>query len=276
MPELPEVETIRRGLHPLQGARLTAVEVRESRLRRRVSAAALQALVGRRVGELGRRAKYLLMPTIGGGGMLLHMGMSGSLLLLLPNGSSPARHDHVSWWFESRDGNFELRFRDPRRFGLVAARSHGALGAHRLLRRLGPEPLGDGFSAAYLYARTRGSRRPIKTALMDAELVAGIGNIYASEALWRAEVNPKRPAGRISSSRWQKVRDAVRVVLEEAIAAGGTTLSDFRGAAGDPGYFQVRLSVYDRAGTACDRCGATVRKIVQAGRATYYCPGCQH
>ena len=274
MPELPEVETIRRGLQPLEGARLMGVEVRETRLRRPVDRGALEELVGRRVGKIGRRAKYLLIRVDGGGGMVVHLGMSGRLFLLDP-GEPIATHDHVSWWFDSDGIESELRFQDPRRFGLVVATAAPSIDEHALLAGLGPEPLGEGFSVAHLRAAADGSRRPVKNALMDASFVAGVGNIYASEALWRARVNPKTAAGRISARRWGAIRDAVRDVLGEAIEAGGTTLNDFRGASGDPGYFQVNLLVYDRAGSACSRCAGTIRKIVQAGRATYYCPGCQ-
>jgi len=274
MPELPEVETIRRGIQPLEGANLVGVEVRETRLRQPVDRGALEDLLGRRIEKIGRRAKYLLIRMEGGGGMIVHLGMSGRLLLL-DAGEPIAAHDHVSWWFQ-RDGiESELRFQDPRRFGLVAAAAGRPIDEHPLLARLGPEPLDDGFSVAHLRAEADGSRRPVKNALMDSGFVAGVGNIYASEALWRARVNPKTAAGRISARRWAAIRESVRDVLGEAIEAGGTTLSDFRGASGDPGYFQFDLHVYDRAGSACSRCGGTIRRIVQAGRATYYCAGCQ-
>lgn len=275
MPELPEVETVRRGLQPLCGATLKRVEVREVRFRKRISSVALRRLVGRRLATPRRRAKYLLAPTEGGGGMIVHLGMSGRLFMAAP-GTPVGAHDHVSWWFDAPEGVVELRLRDPRRFGMVVALRDGALDAHSLLASLGPEPLGESFSAQYLREASRGSRRPVKNALMDSQLVAGVGNIYASEALWVARVNPKTGAGRISVRRWEKIRSAVRRVLKDAIEAGGTTLNDFRGADGASGYFQVSLAVYGRAGMACRRCGRPIRKIVQAGRATYYCGGCQH
>lgn len=275
MPELPEVETIRRGLQPLEGAVLRRVEVREVRLRRRVSNAALAGLVGRRIESLGRRAKYLLVSMSGGGGIVIHLGMSGRLFMV-PPGSPLHPHDHVSWWFGRPVGEVELRFRDPRRFGLVASRRRGSLLDHPLFRHLGPEPLGERFSEEYAFVVSRGMRRPVKNTLMDARFVVGVGNIYASEALWRARINPKTRAGSISRRRWARLRAAVREVLERAVACGGTTLSDFRSASGDPGYFQVELGVYGRDSESCGRCGATIRRIVQAGRSTYYCAGCQH
>ena len=269
MPELPEVEVIRQGLLPFVGEKIKAVEVREARLRRRVSVAGLRRLVGDRIGNVERRAKYLLISTRSGGGLLVHLGMSGQLLVRRP-GAPLDNHDHVRWWLDG----VELRFRDPRRFGLVVSTS-SPLREHPLLARLGPEPFGPEFAEDYLCDRTRGSRRPVKNALMDSSFVAGVGNIYASEALWLAGVNPRRRAGRISRDRWRGIRDAVREVLRDAIEAGGTTLNDFRDATGNPGYFQVRLSVYDRAGGVCVRCRSQIRKIVQVGRATYYCARCQ-
>lgn len=274
MPELPEVETIRRGLARLEGTTIADVEVRERRFRRPLDGNALRALVGQRLGRLGRRAKYLLFPVERGGGMIVHLGMSGSLFLV-PPGTPLATHEHVSWWFENDGESVELRFRDPRRFGLVVSRRSGDLATHPLLTHLGPEPLGDGFDADYAVARARGSRRPVKNALMDARFVVGVGNIYASEALWRAAVNPKTRSGRISVERWRRICDATKSVLARAVEVGGTTLKDFRGAGGDPGYFQIELSVYGREGETCRRCGAAVRRVVQSGRSTFYCSGCQ-
>jgi len=275
LPELPEVETIRRGLQRLEGAALTDVEVRERRFRRHIDDAALHKLIGRRVEKLRRRAKYVLFAMEGGGGLIVHLGMSGRLFMV-PAGAPLQAHDHVSWWFE-RDGEaVELRFQDPRRFGLVVSRARGDLFTHPLFAALGPEPLGDAFTDDYAFEATRRSRRPVKNTLMDARFVVGVGNIYASEALWRAGINPKTRAGRMSHLRWQRLRGAVVEVLERAIAEGGTTLSDFRGATGDPGYFQVQLCAYGREAQPCSRCGTTIRRIVQSGRSTYYCPGCQH
>ncbi len=275
MPELPEVETIRSGLVVLEGSVLRGVEVRDVRLRRRVSPGALQRLVGRRLLRAGRRAKYLLLPMSEGGGLVIHLGMSGRLFMVAP-GTPVGPHDHVSWRLEGAAGERELRFRDPRRFGLVAARGAGDLRADPLFRHLGPEPLGETFTAEYALAAARGSRRTIKDVLMDGRFVVGVGNIYASESLWQAGVNPKTRAGRISHRRWLRLTGAVRDVLRRAVASGGTTLNDFRSASGDPGYFQVELAVYGREGSQCSRCGLAVRRIVQGGRSTYYCCGCQH
>ena len=275
MPELPEVETIRRGLERLVGSVLSDVEVRERRFRQAIDDTALRGLLGRRIVGLERRAKYLLFATEGGGGFIVHLGMSGRLFLV--SGGTPLQvHDHVSWWFE-RDGEaVELRFQDPRRFGLVLSWPDGDLHTHPLFATLGPEPLGDDFSTSHVVAASRRSRRPVKNTLMDARFVAGVGNIYASEALWRARINPKTQAGRISRPRWSRLRTAVIEVLRHALREGGSTLSDFRNASGDPGYFQVQLRVYGRDRESCSRCGSMIRRIVQAGRSTYYCPGCQH
>lgn len=207
--------------------------------------------------------------------MVIHLGMSGRLFMVAP-GTVVGPHDHVSWFFDRPEGPVELRLRDQRRFGLVISRRSGDLRDEALFRHLGPEPLSEGFSAEYAFAASRGSRRPVKNMLMDARFVVGVGNIYASEALWQARINPKTGAGRISRRRWLELRAAVRDVLRRAVASGGTTLSDFRSATGDPGYFQVQLSVYGRAGERCGRCGGRIRRIVQSGRSSFYCPGCQH
>jgi len=273
VPELPEVETIRRGLQRLEGATLADVEVRERRFRTLLDENGLRALRGRRVVRLERRAKYLIF-RLETGGWLTHLGMSGRLFMV-PATTPLDLHDHVSWWFERDGESIELRFRDPRRFGLVVPCDVDDPGAHALLAGLGPEPLGEEFTAAYAVAATRGSRRPVKNALMDARFVAGVGNIYASEALWRARINPRVRAGRIAPARWHRLRDAVVEVLERAVSAGGTTLSDFRDASGDPGYFQIELTVYGREGEECPRCGAVIRRIVQVGRSTFYCAACQ-
>ena len=278
MPELPEVETIRRSLQgPLKGARLLGVRVRDRRLRRPVSPAALARLNGRQFADIGRRGKYLLMHLVEGGGLLVHLGMSGRVLLL-PRGEELDPHDHVCWQIEGAGASdrIEMRLRDPRRFGLVLSRARGNLERHHLLASLGPEPFDAAFTADYLREKAEGSRRPVKNMLMDASVVAGLGNIYVSEALWGAGLNPKTPAGRISTGRWERVRDAIREVLASAIDQGGTTLNDFRDASGAAGYFQVCLQVYGRETQRCPRCKGPVRRITQSGRSTFYCPGCQH
>ena len=269
MPELPEVETIRRGLQgPLRGARLLSVRVLDRRLRRPVRVAALERLNGRYFADVERRGKYLLLHLVEGGGLLLHLGMSGQVLLL-PRGDVLDPHDHVCWQFEGADANraVEMRFRDPRRFGLVLSRANGNLDEHPILAALGPEPFDAAFSLDYLRVKATRSRRPVKNMLMDASVVAGLGNIY---------VNPKTQAGRISPMRWERVRKAICEVLESAIDQGGTTLNDFRDASGESGYFQVHLSVYGREAQPCPRCGGSIRRITQSGRSTFYCPGCQH
>jgi len=274
VPELPEVETIRRGLRRLEGATLADVEVRERRFRELVDDVALRRLVGRRLRRLDRRAKYLIFDFERGGGLIVHLGMSGRLFMVAVD-TPLAPHDHVSWWFERDGETVELRLRDPRRFGLVAAVEAGDARDHSLFESLGPEPLGEEFSRAYVVAATRGSRRPVKNTLMDGRFVVGVGNIYASEALWAARINPRIQSGRIAAARWGRLRDAVVEVLQRAVDAGGTTLSDFRSATGDPGYFQIQLAAYGREGQQCPRCDGVIRRIVQTGRSTFYCPSCQ-
>jgi len=278
MPELPEVETIRRSLQgPLEGARLLSVQVRDRRLRRPVRVDALSRLNGRRIVDIGRRGKYLLVHLVEGGGLLLHLGMSGRVLLMT-QGDEIDPHDHICWQVEGADAcdTLEMRFRDPRRFGLVLSRARGSLGEHPLLASLGPEPFDASFNAAYLRQRASGSRRPVKNVLMDASVVAGLGNIYVSEALWHAGLNPKIQAGRVSSARWERVRAAILEVLASAIEQGGTTINDFRDVSGETGYFQVQLQVYGREAQPCARCEGTIRRIAQSGRSTFYCPRCQH
>ena len=270
MPELPEVEATRRGLAPhLEGRRLAGAVVRRRDLRWPVPRGLHRRLAGARVQALGRRGKYLLLH-LDGDSLILHLGMSGSLRLVPPD--APAGpHDHLDLLLE--DGR-RLRFNDPRRFGAVLLAA-GDGGRHPLLAGLGPEPLGPGFSGAHLHTLARGRRLPVKAFLMDGAVVAGVGNIYACEALHRAGIHPARAAGRIAARRYEALAAAVRRVLREAIRAGGTTLRDFTRADGRPGYFARRLRVYGRAGQACAACGGTVRRLVQGGRASYYCPGCQ-
>ncbi|NKB88650.1 MAG: bifunctional DNA-formamidopyrimidine glycosylase/DNA-(apurinic or apyrimidinic site) lyase [Acidobacteria bacterium] len=276
MPELPEVETIRRALaREILGYRVTRTTVRERRLRRPVSVASLRRLEGGDFTAIGRRAKYLLLSTGHGHTAVIHLGMTGRVDVFSIERDF-GTHDHVEWELEHPSrGPLKMRFHDPRRFGVVARLKTSGLARHRMFAHLGPEPLSSDFGSDHLWAGTRGSRRPIKNAMMDARLVVGVGNIYASEALWRAGVHPARPAGRISRLRLARLHDEIVNVLGDAIDAGGTTLSDYRDPAGESGYFQVRLDIYDRANADCRRCGRIVRRIVQAGRSTYYCPGCQ-
>ncbi|HEU4620034.1 MAG TPA: bifunctional DNA-formamidopyrimidine glycosylase/DNA-(apurinic or apyrimidinic site) lyase [Gammaproteobacteria bacterium] len=269
MPELPEVETTRRGLEPLVvGRSIERVEVREPRLRWPVEKALGSRLAGRLVTAVGRRGKYLLLTT-DDGTLLVHLGMSGRLRYH-STPPPPDKHDHVDLLFA---GGAVLRFRDPRRFGSL--HFSAAPERHALLRDLGPEPLGPGFTGEYLERACRGRRVAIKPHLMNSRVVAGVGNIYANEALYRAGIHPARQAGRIARPRLEGLVERVRDVLAEAIERGGTTLRDFADGDGNPGYFQLALRAYGRAGEPCAECGATIRLAVLGQRATYYCPRCQ-
>jgi formamidopyrimidine-DNA glycosylase len=268
MPELPEVETTRRGIEPLiTGKTVTAVAVRERRLRWPVSPQ-LERLVGVPIVAVRRRAKYLLLDSERGSA-IIHLGMSGSLRVVAVS-VTPQRHDHVDIAFE--DGTC-LRLRDPRRFGAVLW-SRDPL-QHKLLKSLGPEPFDPLFDGVYLHARARGRKLAVKSLLMDSRVVVGVGNIYASEALHAAGIHPRRPAGRISRPRYQRLSAAVREILAQAIGFGGTTLRDFSNAEGKPGYFRHELSVYDRAGQPCRNCGNAIHQETIGQRSTYYCRRCQ-
>ena len=271
MPELPEVETTRRGLRPhLVGRRVGAVVVRQRQLRWPVPPELERALPGRTIRDVGRRAKYLLLEMDPAGTVLLHLGMSGHLRVI-PAATPVTKHEHLDLVLD--DGR-ALRFTDPRRFGACLWHPAGP-SLHPLLRHLGPEPLGNELTADYLYARARRRRSAVKTLLMDSRIVCGVGNIYANEALFRAGIRPLRAAGNISLRRYAALVEAVRAVLGEAIVAGGTTLRDFRDPGGRPGYFSGQLAVYGRAGEPCIRCDDAL-KLVRAGqRSTYYCPRCQ-
>lgn len=273
VPELPEVETVRRSLErSLVGRRFVEVEVLERRLRTPLRPAELRRqLVGRRIERLDRRAKYLLLALSGDRVLVIHLGMSGRLSCVMPR-QALETHTHVRLWLDS---GRELRFRDHRRFGMLFVVHAARLERHPRFATLGVEPLDADFSPDYLVARARGVRKPIKNFLMDAAVVVGVGNIYASEALYVAGVHPTRAAGRLSRPRWEKVHAAVRDTLQRALRAGGTTLSDFRDADGSEGEFQIELSVYGRDGGTCLRCPGRIRRIVQAGRSTFYCPRCQ-
>lgn len=273
MPELPEVEVLRRSLeHHLLGRRIERVRVREPRLRERVNGRRLSSRVrGRPIAALSRRAKYLLVEFEGVWTLALHLGMSGRLSLK-PKHLAPERHEHVVFFLSGGD---TLRFCDPRRFGLVFACRTADLLRDRHFAFLGPEPLEADFNPQSLAADARGRRVPIKNFLMDARRVVGVGNIYASEALYRSGIHPRRAAGRISQRRWSMLVDSVRQVLMDAIRQGGTTLNDFADGQGNPGYFQVSLDVYAREGEPCRKCAHEIRRIVQSGRSTFFCPGCQ-
>jgi formamidopyrimidine-DNA glycosylase len=270
LPELPEVETTRRGLAPhVRGRRITALRVYERRLRWPVAAGLASRLAGQRVLGTSRRAKYLLL-RLESGTLLLHLGMSGNLRVL-PAEAARLPHDHFDLVLDSGRA---LRFNDPRRFGSLIYTSGDPL-RHPLLADLAPEPFDAGFDAAYLWRITRGRRVAVKQLLMNSRLVVGVGNIYASEALFRARLRPRRQARSLTLAEAGRLVRAVRAVLAQAIRAGGTTLRDYLRADGSPGYFRQRLYVYERAGKPCRRCGTAVRALTQGQRSTYYCPSCQ-
>ena len=269
MPELPEVETTRRGIEPyVTGQTIRAVTIRNRALRWPVAGDFERRITGSRVDSIGRRAKYLLFNTASGSA-ILHLGMSGSVSIVPPD-TPPTVHDHVDVELSSGD---VLRFRDPRRFGSL----HWAADPreHWLLKDLGPEPLGEAFGGEQLWRASRKRRIAVKPFIMTASVVVGVGNIYASEALFLAGIHPKRQAGRISRPRYDRLADTIREVLTRAIAAGGTTLRDFYGFNGQAGYFQQQLDVYGREGEPCRRCGSPIRNVVLGQRATYYCVNCQ-
>ncbi len=270
MPELPEVETSRRGIEPhLLGRRIEQLEVREPRLRWPVPPDTAERVAGQRILALRRRGKYLLCD-LAQGVLMLHLGMSGSLRVL-PTRTAPGAHDHID--LHLSDGQC-LRFRDPRRFGMLQWTAAPAE-AHPLLRALGPEPLEPAFSGAYLHQRARGRRASIKTFIMDSHVVVGVGNIYANEALHLARIHPNRAAGRISGARLAVLVRAIRDVLAAAIAQGGTSLRDFVREDGKPGYFAQSLRVYGRAGQPCPRCGGHIHQRRIGQRSSFYCAACQ-
>lgn len=272
MPELPEVETTRRGILPaVQGQRVTCLTVRDARLRWPVPPA-LAALEGQLIRDVSRRGKYLLLHT-DAGTALVHLGMSGSLRLARAE-AAWRTHDHIELALTS---GWRLRFHDPRRFGCFLWLPAGEDPyRHALLAGLGPEPLTTAFDGNYLFARSRGRRVPVKSFLMDSHVVVGVGNIYANEALFRAGIHPLRAAGRIGAGRYARLADEVKGVLAYAIERGGTTLRDFVSGQGEAGYFQLELDAYGRAGQPCRRCQALMRELRLGGRTTVYCPQCQH
>jgi formamidopyrimidine-DNA glycosylase len=270
MPELPEVETTRRGLlRHLVGRRIRAVEVRNGNLRWPVPRDLPARLRGERVRDIHRRGKYLLFDC-GGGHLLVHLGMSGRLTIV-PEDLPAKAHDHVDLVLE---GSQRLRLTDPRRFGAMLW-VRGPVERHALLRGLGLEPLESGFDGAALKRLAAGRRVAVKHFLMNGRLVTGVGNIYASEALFRAGIHPLRSVARISPERWERLARAVRTTLEEALAAGGTTLRDYASIDGRVGEFGTRCAVYGREGLACEACGSPIRALRQGQRSTFYCPECQ-
>ena len=270
MPELPEVETTRRGVDPhVVGRKIVALAVHEPRLRWRVPDSVPRAVRGQRVRETRRRAKYILFQ-LESGTLLLHLGMSGSLRVL-PAATPRMAHDHFDLLLDS---GVTLRFNDPRRFGSLHYTTDSP-DEHPLLAHLAPEPLDDAFDAHYLWRITRRRKVAIKQLLMNSSLVVGVGNIYASEALFRARIRPKRPARSLKLEEAARLARAIRTVLKMAIKVGGTTLRDYVNAEGNPGYFRQRLYVYERSGKPCRVCGGQVKHFTQGQRSTYYCPACQ-
>lgn len=269
MPELPEVETTRRGIAPhLVGRRIEGLVVRQARLRWPVPRSLSRALAGREVLAVRRRAKYLLID-VAGGSAIVHLGMSGSLRVLARD-APPRAHDHVDL---ALAGGALLRYNDPRRFGCWLWQPRGR--THALLEGLGPEPLSDDFDGDHLWRRSRGRTVPVKAFLMDQSIVVGVGNIYAAEALYAAGIAPTRPAGRVSRGRYGALAAAVRAILARAIERGGTTLRDFLNPDGAPGYFEQELMVYGRGGEPCRACGSAIVSRVIGQRASFSCPRCQ-
>jgi formamidopyrimidine-DNA glycosylase len=297
VPELPEVETVRRGLEPvMENATIRAVHLGRPDLRFPFPPRFAERLVGHRIAGLGRRAKYLIVHLDDGTALIAHMGMSGSFRIEGGNGtqtpgefhyprSKDAAHDHVRFDLERDAGEkASVVYNDPRRFGFMLLAEPGGLESHPLLAGLGAEPTGNALDGKLLSDLFSGRKAPLKAALMDQRVIAGLGNIYVCEALWRAGLSPRRSAGSIagangkSTQRADRLADAIRAVIAAAIAAGGSSLKDYVRADGSLGYFQHSFDVYDREGEPCHRpgCGGTVRRIVQSGRSTFYCPACQH
>ena len=292
MPELPEVETVRRGLQPtMEGAEIVEVDVRRPDLRFPFPPEFGEKLEGRRIVSVGRRAKYLLIHLDRDPVLIGHLGMSGSFRIerdgdaAVPGvfhheRSKLAAHDHVVFHLSTTSGPARVVFNDPRRFGFMLFAEAAALDTHPMLAGLGIEPTGNALDGKVLAELFSGKRAPLKAALLDQRLIAGLGNIYVCEALWRAGLSPRRQAGSIvsrSGARTERLAEAIRSVIAEAIAAGGSSLRDYVQADGSLGYFQHAFSVYDREGAPCAKplCEGSISRIVQAGRSTFYCPACQ-
>ncbi len=282
MPELPEVETVRRGLAPvIEGQVIASAQVNRPDLRWPFPPDMAARLTGRRVQALRRRSKYILADLDSGETLLIHLGMSGRMLVsgdplgvFVHDHPAPEKHDHVVLDMEN---GARITFNDPRRFGAMDLMETATAETHKLLAVLGPEPLGNDFSEPHLVAAFKGRNTPVKAALLDQHIVAGLGNIYVCEALYRARIHPRRKAGRIAARRVAALVPIIRQVLTDAIAAGGSSLRDFRQADGELGYFQHSFDVYGREGQPCRSpdCGGTISRIVQSGRSSFYCPVCQ-
>lgn len=271
MPELPEVETSRSGIEPfLLGKAITEINIRQHKLRWPIPENLPSLASGQKILAVKRRAKYIYLQ-LANGNIIIHLGMSGSLRICDKN-TTPEKHDHIDI---SVTGNKTLRLRDPRKFGCVLWQP-GDINEHKLIKPLGPEPLDDIFSGDFLHDKARGRKCSIKSFIMNSHIVVGVGNIYASEALFRAGINPKRQAGNISPKRMHDLVTAIKLTLSLAIKEGGTTLRDFTGISGQPGYFAQKLLVYGRKGKACTICDKPIKQLTQQARSTFYCSNCQH
>jgi len=279
MPELPEVETVRRGLEPvLEGARIVKAETRRENLRFPLPENLHGKISGRQIIALGRRAKYLLITLDNGQTLISHLGMSGLWRVERAAGEHTVygKHDHVVLQVKRQDGVFDIFYNDPRRFGFLLLCASDELADHPLLAKLGIEPTGNALSGDFLITTFANKAAPLKAALLDQHYIAGLGNIYVCEALWRAQLSPVRKACALGETgKAEMLASSIRDVIAKAIAAGGSTLKDYRRTDGSPGYFQHNFSVYGREGEACTRCGAPVIRIIQSGRSTFYCAGCQ-
>ncbi|MBU1140591.1 MAG: bifunctional DNA-formamidopyrimidine glycosylase/DNA-(apurinic or apyrimidinic site) lyase [Proteobacteria bacterium] len=275
MPELPEVEVVCRGLQPhifdrtILTIRCSGKQLRTPVLCREMN----DELCGQKIVSLTRRAKYLILKTDKGSGLIIHLGMTGNLGIF-PAGSPEKTHDHVCWLL---DNNTEIRYNDTRRFGSVRLLSlkNGRAEEKDFFSAIGPEPLSRNCSAAYLIQRATGRSQPIKSFLMDSHIVAGIGNIYANEALYRAQIHPQQPASSLSAKEWKRLLIVLRKTLRQAIGCGGSTISDFVNASGEGGYFQMNFLIYGKTGEPCSRCHTPIKKMQLGGRASFFCPCCQ-
>jgi formamidopyrimidine-DNA glycosylase len=272
MPELPEVETVCRGLAvAMEGRRLERLELRRPDLRKPLPKGLRAAAEGHRIARIARRAKYILVHIEGGAVLIVHLGMAGRMVLAGPGLAPPLEpHDHVVF---TLDDGTSIRFNDARRFGLLELTTAAELDSHPLLRDLGPEPLGNEFNGPVLAERLAGKATPIKAALLDQRIVAGLGNIYVSESLFWAGISPRRLAGTVAGQRAERLAAAIRDVLERAVAAGGSSIRDYVQTSGELGYFQHQWAVYGKEGSPCPDCdcGGAIRRIVQSGRSTFYC-----
>lgn len=285
MPELPEVETVRRGLAPaMEGARIAKVEARRADLRFPLPDAFVDRVKGARVQTLDRRGKYLIASLSSGESLIMHLGMSGRFTIEADGENRPgdfaiaqkgdSAHDHIVFHLEAAIPA-RVTYNDPRRFGFMDLAPSDAIEECRHFKNMGPEPLGNRFTSDALNVALKGKDAPIKSALLDQRVVAGLGNIYVCEALFRARVSPRRRAASVAGVRGQRLHGAIVAVLRDAIEAGGSSLRDFAAADGALGYFQHRFDVYGRAGAPCGECGRPIGRLVQAGRSTFFCPGCQ-